>query len=346
MPRLRTLLVALVVSAALVSCSQQPTNYYLHDVSNTSEDLIRLFELLDEETEQDRRVPLVEQIAGRLGSAVPDARVVNFLTDQVSEEDPHSGYYLLLAGRVYEESGAPHTAAVYYRRALEDYPDISIRGSSVHYRAIGRLLDLSEAPEHRAAYLAELLDRFPDQIDPGSTYYRLGQALEASGRWEEAFAAYTSMLRYPDTVIIGDPNAYQITRQRVAFYNSDKSWTREDLDALIRDITYAIRTRNPRLLESLHAEVNFFGRSWEQDEFDVNATFQIPIGQYLLRDRIIRYAGDVHPRSNNREAYLWTANWAFRPNVWYLYFRRIHFPADPEIHGRWEWAGILFGDLL
>ena len=25
---------------------------------------------------------------------------------------------------------------------------------------------------------------------------------------------------------------------------------------------------------------------------------------------------------------------------------KVNFPADPEIHGRWEWAGIYFGEKL
>ncbi|MCI6442425.1 MAG: tetratricopeptide repeat protein, partial [Spirochaetia bacterium] len=46
------------------------------------------------------------------------------------------------------------------------------------------------------------------------------------------------------------------------------------------------------------------------------------------------------------EAYLRTTGWSNYVNVWYLYFRKVNFPADPEIHGRWEWAGIYYGEKL
>jgi hypothetical protein len=50
--------------------------------------------------------------------------------------------------------------------------------------------------------------------------------------------------------------------------------------------------------------------------------------------------------SNSREAYLKTWGWTQHITTWYLYFRKIYFPADPEIHGRWEWAGIYYGQKL
>jgi len=39
-----------------------------------------------------------------------------------------------------------------------------------------------------------------------------------------------------------------------------------------------------------------------------------------------------------------TWGWHQYLSTWYLYFRKIYFPADPEIHGRWEWAGIYYGE--
>ena len=44
------------------------------------------------------------------------------------------------------------------------------------------------------------------------------------------------------------------------------------------------------------------------------------------------------------KAFLRTSNWSYRVGTWYFYFRRIDFPSDPEIDGRWEWAGIYFGE--
>ena len=58
----------------------------------------------------------------------------------------------------------------------------------------------------------------------------------------------------------------------------------------------------------------------------------------------LRCASELDPDSNAQEAYLETWGWSYyRIRTWYLYFRKVHFPADPEINGHWEWAGIYFG---
>ena len=47
------------------------------------------------------------------------------------------------------------------------------------------------------------------------------------------------------------------------------------------------------------------------------------------------------------EAYLWTYGWGeLRIRDWYLYFRKVHMPSDPEINGSWEWAGVYLGQRL
>ncbi len=66
----------------------------------------------------------------------------------------------------------------------------------------------------------------------------------------------------------------------------------------------------------------------------------------FMRGNRIRYSAELDPSSSPTEAYLRTTGWSNYVNVWYLYFRKVNFPADPEIHGRWEWAGIYFGEKL
>ena len=50
--------------------------------------------------------------------------------------------------------------------------------------------------------------------------------------------------------------------------------------------------------------------------------------------------------SNEGEAYLRSTGWNYRIPTWYFYFRRVEYPADPEINGSWEWAGVFFGEKL
>ena len=48
----------------------------------------------------------------------------------------------------------------------------------------------------------------------------------------------------------------------------------------------------------------------------------------------------------NIEAYLKTWGWSQYVSVWYLYFRKVNYPVDPDIHGNWEWAGIYLGERM
>ena len=211
---------------------------------------------------------------------------------------------------------------------------------------MNRLLDIVTDPAERLDYLTYLKSRFEDETDPGVLAYYLGKAYEGDGRWEEAYASYREFLRYPRTRIPGEPNAWERTERRVAFYDSSKAWTVRDLDGLVQAIKNALWRQDARRLLRYRAGVNFFTMSTEQEEGDANS--EIPsfdIAAFLRRSRV-RFAQDLEISSNATEAYLRTWGWSHRIPTWYLYFRRVDFPADPEIHGTWEWAGIFFGDTL
>jgi hypothetical protein len=66
----------------------------------------------------------------------------------------------------------------------------------------------------------------------------------------------------------------------------------------------------------------------------------------FMAGNTIEYQARLDSSSNAGEAYLRTWGWSQYLSVWYLYFRTIYFPSDPEIHGRWEWAGIYYGEKL
>jgi hypothetical protein len=90
--------------------------------------------------------------------------------------------------------------------------------------------------------------------------------------------------------------------------------------------------------------------SWSQqdmaseEELEAPSSFDLAsLGAFLQSSRVI--ADDqLDVYSNSGEAYLRTTNWNYFIPTWYLYFRRVNYPPDPEINGRWEWAGIYLGD--
>jgi hypothetical protein len=89
--------------------------------------------------------------------------------------------------------------------------------------------------------------------------------------------------------------------------------------------------------------VNFFTRSWGEEIADDEGMAELSLSVFMS-SRLIRYADMLDAGSNANEAYLRTTGWERDISTGYLYFRKIYFPPDPEIHGRWEWAGVYYGE--
>jgi tetratricopeptide (TPR) repeat protein len=290
--------------------------------------------------------PAVERALRSVQGSAGDEGAITFLTGHVQRfrEDPNNGYYLSLVGAMYQDQGASGLARQYYRRALLSYPDVAVRSVPVHRVAINRLLELVDAPDERIDYLRYLQRNYPDNIDHGLTSYYLGKAYEAEGRWGEAFESYRIFLQFPETRVPGEPHAAEQTRRRLAFYDSRRDWTHRELETLVENIKRSLWSQSPASLLKERAGENFFTMSWEQEPDDENSAIPtFDIAAFLRRSRV-RYADELDISSNANEAYLRTWGWSHRIPTWYLYFRRVDFPADPEIHGNWEWAGIYFGE--
>jgi hypothetical protein len=126
-----------------------------------------------------------------------------------------------------------------------------------------------------------------------------------------------------------------------------------DLETLVNDVKDAILTKNISNLKKYQAKVNFYEGGWDQ-----TALYGDPTGQGSSEGNrtldIISYLASSYPKvdgqldiaDSDREAWLRTTDWNFRPPTWYLYFRRVDFPADPDINRQWEWAGVYFGEKL
>lgn len=295
----------------------------------------------------ENRFILIQQISNNLLNAGHRDRLNLFLTEYVEKNptDPYNAYYLFIVAQNHKNGKAFPFAAYYYQRILKNHPDILIRGESIHLLCLKEIISITEKPEYRINYYKELIARFKDNIDEGSTLFFLAKTYESLGEWEQAVQAYTKFLKYPDTAIPGHADAQRAVMNLVAFHNSNKSWTRESLEDLLKAIKSAIAERDARALARLRAGVNFFSMSWEQDDSEINTQVMFDLGTFL-RGSKVSYAKDLDVDSNAREAYLETWGWSYRMPTWYLYFRKIHYPGDPEINGRWEWAGIYFGEKL
>ncbi|MCD6120745.1 MAG: tetratricopeptide repeat protein [Spirochaetales bacterium] len=344
---LALLLLLLFISLYSTGCSVNDYSFYLKNSGDEKHELNDLFNLLEnKKSSGEQRFILVDRIAGILGMKGEKEKQILFLTDYVEKHpvDPYNAFYLLLVAQNYEEQKEYPLAVHYYNRILKNYPDLLYKGRSVHFHCLTSLVKLVDKPEFKVQYYKELIARFSDNIDLGVTYYYLAKTYEKLGEWDLAIQAYKNFLQYPKSEISGIENAHGKIKEKVAFYYSDKSWTVPDLETLIREIKKAIRLRSPRRLLRYKAKVNFFTKSWEQ-QTDSRKAAVFDLGSFLRKSKI-RIANKLDIDSNAREAYLKTTRWTYRIPTWYLYFRKIDFKADPDIDGRWEWAGIYFGEKL
>ncbi|MDY7026996.1 MAG: hypothetical protein SVR04_01740 [Spirochaetota bacterium] len=343
---------ALVFTVIFGACSynaqpiSQSNKYYIVGDKELQKELKLLFRDLEGQQENpESRFIIIQEITKKLHGAGENNLLNLFLSSYVEthKDDPYNGYYLLIVARNYLSQGAEPFAVQYFERILRNHVDLAVNGTSIHYVCLQNLIDLVTDPELKVGYYKSLLSRFPEKVERGPTYYFLAKTYEELGEWDLAIQAYRNFLGYPETSIRGVPHAHEQVRLIIEFYDyPNKNWTMESLEDLVSTVKYAMWTRNANLLRRYRAKVNFFAISWEEESAEANQNFLDGLGG-LLTQRI-HYNNELDRDSNNREAYLRTWGWSYRIKTWYLYFRRVNFPADPEIHGQWEWAGIYFGE--
>ncbi|MDR2245296.1 MAG: tetratricopeptide repeat protein [Treponema sp.] len=321
-------------------------SYYITGDKNQQETFQDLFTLLeiDGQTDLDQ-FPVVQEIAREYVREKEYGRLINFLNSWIAEypEDSYTAYYFFMIAFAYVQQEAYPVAAIYFDIIIKNHPDLIVRGESIHFIALNQLISLVTNPEQLIGYYQALISRFPDKMDLGLAYFMLGRAYEQTGDWNGAIQAYAKFLPYYGTVIPGFPDAYTYAKQLVDFNKSPKDWTFENLNILLGAIRAALDTGNSVRLRQFRAKVNFFARSWEQEDEDNAGMAEFNFSDFMRGNRI-RYAAQLDSESNANEAFLRTWGWSQYLSVWYFYFRKIYFPPDPEIHGRWEWAGIYYGE--
>ena len=297
-----------------------------------------------------QRYSIIKQMADTLLAANDYQGLILFLTDWVDKNpsDMYNSYWLLMTAYAYLSTGAEPVAEYYFDRILQQCQDLLVKGNSVHFICLQNLIQISKTPSHRIKYFNELISRFPQNVNTTELYLRLALEYQNDSQWSQALKNYSLFLEQPDASTIqiaGEPDAYKNARHLVDFNNSSKDWTFESLSALEEAVKKAIRNYDWRALDRYKAKVNFFSMSWKQDENDANSQEEFSMYSWMRGNRI-RYNDELDEASNPKEAYLRTWGWHSYVPVWYLYFRKVDFPLDPDIHGNWEWAGIYLGNKL
>ena len=340
------LLFALCCTILLSSCQKEPEP---GSKEKTQAELKEI--LLTQELEPKQRYTIINQMANALLSEQDYQGVILLLTNWVEEnpDDMYNSYWLLMTAYAYLSLNAEPVAEYYFDRILQTCPDLLVKGSSIHFMCLQNLIQISKTPGHRIKYFNELINRFPDNVNTTELYLRLSIEYQKDNQWDQALKTCELFLQQPDATTIqipGEPDAYKNARHLIDFNKSSKDWTFESLSALESAVKRAIRNYDWKSLDKYKAKVNFFSMSWKQDEMDANSQESFSMKDWMRGGNRIRYSDTLDETSNPNEAYLRTWGWNTYVSVWYLYFRKIDFPMDPDINGNWEWAGIYIGNKL
>jgi tetratricopeptide (TPR) repeat protein len=336
----------LCIMALVPGCRRFEAYYHAGNYGDDAR-LGELFYLLGTE-EYEVRYVLLNQVSSIYSNLGEENKKILFLTNYVETNptDPYNALYLAMAAETYESLNALPMAIHYYQRIIKNFPDCVLDGNSVHANSLKKLIKNTEDNDFKIEYYKELISRYSDYLDDvGTIYYYLAQTYEKIGEWDQSIQSYRKFLNYPDSRVPGEPDAYKKTRDKVDFFYSERNWTMSDLNELVTLIRNALRTKDMETLRRLRAKTDFFTMYWEQKDYDEERAKFFNIGSFLLPSDVV-VSDKLDIDSNTREAYLKTSGWQYWIETWYLYFRRISFPFDPEIDGNWEWAGIYFGEKL
>jgi len=337
------------LTAFFLSCSQEQNAYLYVGLHEHRKEQKILVSLLQQEREVPIRFALIDKIASNLQAEHKTKSLAVFLQSVIDAEpaNPYNPYFLLRLAAAYRNIQEDTIAAYYFEYIVQNYADMQVNGQSIHLVCLKNLIELSGTHAKSIVYYSRLLTDFYDEFDPAQAYFMLAQAYEKQGEWQLAIQAYTQFLNLHrfDVIIPGIPDSYGYARKIVDYSTSTKSWTFNTLDELVKTVKAAIRSRDYTTLERCRSKVNFFAMSWKQELSDVQQQSDVNLRDFMYGSAI-SIASELDPSSTPYEAYLRTTGWSQYVRTWYLYFRKINFPADPAIHGRWEWAGIYYGEKI
>ena len=339
----------LSILVLLSACAKAPLSYVYTDLEKHQDEQKKLIQLFLIEEDTKIRFALVDKIASNLQAEHKLKTLTVFLQYVVDlhPNNPYNAYFLLRIASVYRSIYEHELAAYYFEYILQNYADMIVQDKSIHLLCLKNLIDIVNTPKKHIVYYSRLLTDFYESIDPAYTYFKLAQAYEKQGEWRSAIQTYIQFLqlRRFDVIIPGIPDSYGHARKIVDYSAASKNRTFNTLDELIKIVTNAIRNRDYDTLERCRSTVNFFATSWKQDLSDIHDQSEFNIYNFM-HSGTINVAPALDPSSTPYEAYLRTSGWQQYIRTWYLYFKKINFPADPSIHGRWEWAGVFYGEKI
>ena len=344
-----------ICAAALATVSAlgfqgEPTQgaHFLSGLGEGADGMRALLEHLDAPgNDAAKNFAVAREISNELFRRGEYGRLIHFLGGRANDfpDDPFIAHHLLMMAYAYMRQDSTPIAKRFFELIVNNYPDLEINGSSIHLTCLLQLVELNDDPALQIWYYRELLSRFPDKVEPGVIWFRLAREQERLGDWDGAMQSYGNFLAHGSPTIPGFHGAETYVRHKINFANSARDWTFATLQDLTRAVQNALTNNASVTLRNMQARANFFTRSWGLDDIQSSAPFNV---QLFMGGRPIRFTAGLtegfHELSNENEVFMRTWGWPTVISVWYFYFRRVDFPADPAVHGRWEWVGIYFGE--
>ncbi len=332
---------------SLFSCSNAPDyQAYLIGSEETQDKLKFLFETLSDQETSEGRFIINLEISRILINLKQNSLRNAYLLEQIQwyPDDFCNSFYLNIIADDYQSRKMPKMAEKYYKRIIRNYPPIINKGEELQTNVLEKLSEISSHPEERIHYSDLLLKLKPEDKKIAKTYYNLATAYETIGEWPTAISIWKKFLAAPQAGMEKEETLRKDISKKVRFYEyQPKDWAYRELDPLLAAIRSAISNRNNDAIKRNMSKIDFFTLSWGQDDQEANYKFVYDLATFIRRFPI-KFNPKVERNANDTEAYWETYNWNYRIRTWYLYFQRIDFPADPSLHGKWEWAGIYFGE--
>jgi len=350
---------ALLIALALSACNENlspAVNVQARQFSASNrahaKELRDAFEILNSpQLKKSGYYPVQRMLAARRISTIllnngQHTRAATFLSSLADEHDRYEAWYLFAAGAIYESQGSAPISDLYFERIINTLPDMTIDGQSIHRACLVKLLASESSPQEKIGWFREFMRRFPEADEVGAYHFLRAKEYEKLGLWTQAVEEYRQFLPYFGVVVPGYSDALEYARKIVEFNDSPKDWTYSNLNDLVSGIRKAIAARSPQSLKKYMSKAGFFAMSWYKDGGeDSNSNVLFNFSNFMTKGPIY-VAPSLDPSLNDSEAFLRTSGWTGFIPVWYLCFRKIDFPADPAVHGNWEWAGIYFGEKL
>ena len=340
-------ILAVILIFVFSSCKRESECSLFGGFEDVSERMRNLIEVLKTTQDEDIVFSVHNEMAKELKALGQNKRLIVFLTSVIEAPsfNKYKNYFLLMLANEYIEMKMPEIASYYFERIISSDADLMIKEKSVKFLSLNALIKNTETPEKLIHYYSLLIRDFHEDINMPYSLFMLARSYERMGEWKMAIQTYSKFLSLKefDIVIPGIPDSYSYAKKIVDYSSSSKDWTSESLKELVGILTYAIKIHDYNLLEKYRSKVNFFAMSWKQEMSESKADYTI---YNLMYAGNIQIASNVDASSTPYEAYLRTSGWTHYGKTWYFYLKKINFPADPSIHGRWEWAGIYYGEKL